>query len=369
MTVVSGLGLLGFYVLLAAAVFDIRTCNATIHAAFSVLSSARVAPVVVAGKKTLYVSLKDGRNPKRLSVGLNSVVGGDKSELDAADEKMVKRRYRRLATEYHIASLASFVTATLPLVILFGGSATAQPISFFLYAMSGPLLATTVSHNLGRTALQKNLPPRMSKRLALALIAYSLLGTFAFALVRPMDRRYLVPTLLSSLITILPASKDFLWALRGPSSRLRTIDVLVADLRDDLTNGVKATARSMLHFNNASNAGYLAAAFFVFAALLLKLADIISMFASHGLQTPDIAFAIASEVTTYAKLTLFSAVVFTLKDAADEKRMKGMVFIQMNLVSSFIFGVISGKPWLGACNFSSIRMFPTCPDFFARVHY
>jgi len=62
---------------------------------------------------------------------------------------------------------------------------------------------------------------------------------------------------------------------------------------------------------------------------------------SHGLQTPDIAFAIASEVTTYAKLTLFSAVVFTLKDAADEKRMKGMVFIQMNLVSSFIFGVIS----------------------------
>jgi hypothetical protein len=43
-----------------------------------------------------------------------------------------------------------------------------------------------------------------------------------------------------------------------------------------------------------------------------------------------------------AKMSLFAAVVYTLKDAADRKRLEGTTFIELNFLSSVMFVAMAG---------------------------
>ena len=131
---------------------------------------------------------------------------------------------------------------------------------------------------------------------------------------------------------VISCIKGYAYGVRGWDLR-KPVVAIVSDLKKSTTQ----TISSLLQVPKTKQAsGYTAATFLLVAMKLAKVKEIIGMLASSSSQSNMLV-----PLARLARLSLFTAVVFSLKDAADRRMLEGENIIQLNLLSAASFGSLA----------------------------
>ena len=245
---------------------------------------------------------------------------------DDKEAKKIAGRKKRVITGYRAATLA-YLASPIMLLVKYRSIAWSQ-----VYVLAGPVLASGVAHVLTDAAVKDRLQSDTYKRLNLSLGAYAAL-TLSMVPLAPdtfANPFFLVPALLG----LINCSKGYAYGVLG-------WDKKTGSFKEDLFLGVKSTIQKLvLTFpNNLASLGYLGATLTLGGMKLAKLADLGSLMQLES----TTSFLIATRFSRIAKLSLLTAVLFTLKDAADQDLLGGTTFIELNFLSSFILGTLAGR--------------------------
>jgi hypothetical protein len=254
----------------------------------------------------------------------------DKEAKEAKEAKKIAGRKSRVVTGYRATSLAYLASSVLLLVKY---QIERQAFAWFqAYAVAGPVLASGVAYVLTDAAVKDRLQSDTYKRLNLYSGKYAAL-TLSMAILAPdtfANPLFLVP----SLLGLINSSKGYAYGALG-------WDKKTGSYKEDLLQGVKSSIQTLvLTFpKNLASLVYLGATLTVSGMSISKLVEIVSLI-QHGYTNP---LVIATRFSRLAKLSLLSAVLFTLKDAADRDRLGGTTFIELNFLSSFVLGIMAGR--------------------------
>jgi len=144
---------------------------------------------------------------------------------------------------------------------------------------------------------------------------------------------------MTSFITCVNCIKGYGYGVKGWKLEGDTLPLA----KKDLVEGLKYTIQSFFSIpKNAQSAGYWIATGTVASLKMKKLVEIIGLLLVVSTSTSTSWGIVATRLSRYAKLALLTGVMFTLKDAADRGRLNGTTFMQLNLLSSYVFGSMSG---------------------------
>lgn len=286
--------------------------------AYQTLSTRRVlsATSAVSSAARIPLGLLNERRPwSRLQMSEEPA-----SNNDDKQEKKIAGRKSRVITGYRATSLAFLASAILPLV----------KYGVLAYAVAGPVLASGVAYVLTDAAVSNRLQSDTYKRLNLFLGQYAAL-TLSMALLAPdtfANPIFLVP----SLLGLINSSKGYAYGALG-------WDKSTGSYKEDLLQGAKSSIQTLFTLpKNLASLTYLGATLTVFGMKAAKLVEIGSL-----IQESATPLVIATRFSRLAKLSLLTAVLFTLKDAADRDRLGGTTFIELNFLSSFVLGTMAGR--------------------------
>lgn len=281
-------------------------------------------------------------------------------ENDVNDEDqssdMVKRvegRKKRVINGYRASAITNFVVGMFTLVMAGLSKTSGVGIATASYYASGPAMASTVSLILAGAAENDRLGSDTYKRLNVLLSKYGALWllaglvTFAAAKMGPAKppaaaaKVFTNPlVVLASLTACVNGIKGFAYGVKGWDKQANK------GYGNELADMVQSL-RSLFFVKNLAGTGYLGATVMIGALKIRKLLEIVQLVLTGGGFTT--AAVLSTRVTRYAKLTLLTGIVFTLKDAADRNRLSGTTFIQLNFLSSAVFASLAGKHCL-LCN-------------------
>eukprot|EP00545_Synedropsis_sp_CCMP1620_P003438 CAMPEP_0119029108 /NCGR_PEP_ID=MMETSP1176-20130426/40156_1 /TAXON_ID=265551 /ORGANISM="Synedropsis recta cf, Strain CCMP1620" /LENGTH=267 /DNA_ID=CAMNT_0006985399 /DNA_START=17 /DNA_END=820 /DNA_ORIENTATION=- len=226
--------------------------------------------------------------------------------------------------------------------------------------VAGPFLASGVAFILSDAAANDDqLQNNNFKRMNLFLGQYGLLGLVVAALVPQLRRNpFWIIWVVTTFLTIVNAIKGYAYGVFGWELNNKKASVVV----DDLVKGSTESIKSLLSIpKNLASAGYLAATLTVGGLKLAKLVEIVKLVAS-GAE----AKIIASRTIRYSKLALLMAVMFTLKDSVDSNQLEdGTTFIQLNFLSSIVFGSTSAYLCQGGLALSTMPPIGAAASFFS----
>jgi hypothetical protein len=199
------------------------------------------------------------------------------------------------------------------------------------YALAGPLLVSGVSNILKGAASSDRLSSDTYKRLNLALIKFGVLG-LSLPILDPEHFQtplFIIPPL---LVTI-QAIKGYGYGVLG-WDKAKESSAIVTDLKE----AIRSTIDNLKTFKKES-LDYLLATAMVGGMTLVKTKEVLELLLS-GNSNP---LMLASRVSRLARLTLFTTILYTLKEAADRDRLSGTTFIQLNYLSSAAFFSMAGE--------------------------
>lgn len=263
-------------------------------------------------------------------------LGADNEEFTAAFTYNLRKN--RLVSGYTTSTIA--YSAYLLQVIRVHGGIT-QP--YALYLAIGPLLAAGLSYILTKAADKDTLDLFTSKRFNLALLGYSSLSLVMVGLAPQLRRPLFIgPPLLVAISSI----KGYAYGVRGWDLQ-KPAATIARDLKKTVTQTLSSLAKLP---KTLQSFGYSAATLLLGVMKLAKVKEIVTILASSTSQS-DLLVPLAR----LARLSLFSAVVFSLKDAADRGLLEGRTFIQLNLLSSACFGALAAFVLKGATSSAQIQ--------------
>eukprot|EP00978_Attheya_sp_CCMP212_P044063 scaffold299225_cov59-Attheya_sp.AAC.2 len=259
----------------------------------------------------------------------------DEVKANMKMEKKVKGRKKRVVMGYRIGSVA-YLVASIVAVVKNGIS------PFQSYFVAGPLLAAGMAHTLADAALHDRLSSDTYKRLNLFLGTYYGLVNLILS---SMTKRQFGSNpfwsfwTITSFITCVNCIKGYGYGVKGWKLEGDTLPLV----KKDLAEGMKYTFQSLVSIpKNAQSAGYWIAMGTVASLKMKKLVEIIGLLLVVSSTSTSTSWGmVATRLSRYAKLALLTGVMFTLKDAADRGRLNGTTFIQLNLLSSYVFGSMS----------------------------
>ena len=253
-------------------------------------------------------------------------LGGQESTADenggTSDfDDVIAGRRRRVVTGYRAASLSYLGSA-----IIFLMAQTINP--FLMYLVSGPVLVSGVTYILSGAALNDRLGSDTYKRLNLYTALYASIG---------LSLPILEPGVFNKPVFIVPPLLTLVNAVKGYTYGALGWDKQSGSFSSDLIAGTKSTVGTFFKPpKNIKAFGYLGASITVGAMKMLKLVQIIDM-----IQAETVALKIATRLLRFGRLAMLTAVLFTLKDAADRDRLEGTTFIELNFLSSFALASMS----------------------------
>jgi len=258
----------------------------------------------------------------------------DEVKANRKMEKKVKGRKKRVVMGYRIVSVA-YLVASIVAVVKNGIS----PVQS--YFVAGPLLAAGMAHTLADAALHDRLSSDTYKRLNLFLgTYYGLVNLILSSMTKRQFGSHPFWKLwtITSFITCVNCIKGYGYGVKGWKLEGDTLPLA----KKDLVEGLKYTIQSFFSIpKNAQSAGYWIATGTVASLKMKKLVEIIGLLLVVSTSTSASWGIVATRLSRYAKLALLTGVMFTLKDAADRGRLNGTTFMQLNLLSSYVFGSMS----------------------------
>lgn len=242
-------------------------------------------------------------------------------------QKKIASRKKRVEIGYALSS-AGYAIFIIIALLKYSFSYSASFIS------SGLILPSGISFILKKasTAADENrLSSDTYKRLNLALGTYGVIGLLSNGIIaKPFRFGWTI----TNLCAIINSIKGFGYGLKGWD--LKKVAVL-----PEFVDGAKATVLTMIQIrnNNISSAGYQLSAWSFFVWNILTLRNLVDVyFSSKGLLPPLLLQSLAFRIK---KIMLLMVISFTLKDAADRKRLGGTTFRELNFLNSVASAVLA----------------------------
>jgi hypothetical protein len=283
----------------------------------SISSSAAAASRAVAGvKPILGVGVKPSSWTNNNYARRSSLPSAKSSALKmAADDDSVTNRI------VFGHSLSAFLFVITALGIIYNGIGGPVGLGLPLYAASGPYLAAGVSSTLESAASAGRLNSDTYKRLALFLTEFNLCGlaTILLAVGGTTLRQQLFYVL--SLASFLSLSPTLAGYKNGEGK---------------LFGDIGAVIKEFFTCKNLNGFIYLGGTWFVAALKVLKVVDIVNLI-TEG----NPAKTLATRAVRLGRLALLTGTMLVLKSAADRDRLEGTTFIDLNILSSIVFGTLS----------------------------
>jgi hypothetical protein len=133
-----------------------------------------------------------------------------------------------------------------------------------------------------------------------------------------------------SFVAIVNSVKGYCYGVKG--WKLESSSVV-----GDIVHGTRDSFRILLEKpKNATSAGYLIVTLFSVVFALLKLGNVANLALKKA-----VPFSIGARLLRFSKLAMLTTVSLTLKDAADRDRLEGSTFIQLNILTSAMFGAMA----------------------------
>jgi hypothetical protein len=258
------------------------------------------------------------------------------------EAKKIAGRKSRVITGYRAASLAYLASATI--LSLANGYRSKQHHSMSLFAacwfqaytVAGPILASGVAYILTDAAVKDNLQSDTYKRFNLFLGQYAALT---------LSMVYLAPDSFASPIFIVPSLLGLINSSKGYAYGALGWDKKTGSYKEEMVQAVKSTIQTLVLTppKNLASLGYLGATLTVGSMKVAQLVEIVTGTLVQQQQATIPLVVIATRLSRLAKLSLLTAVLFTLKDTADRDRLGGTTFIELNFLSSFVLGTMAGR--------------------------
>ena len=244
-------------------------------------------------------------------------LSGENSEADLS--KKIEGRKKRVIAGYRAIIATYFAAGIL--------TAKASGLSISLLRVLGGylVLPTGLSYILISAAENNRLGSDTYKRMNLALFQYGVLGSLIVGLGKGRNKILALALLLS----IINSVKGYTYGVLGWDK------MKDASLVDDIFKGTIDTMKGFLSLPKYINSfGYLAVTTMMAALKLQKLVEVVKFFNTSGLVE-----GLAMPLAQFNRLALVTLSLYTLKDAADRKRLGGTTFIELNLLCALSLGV------------------------------
>eukprot|EP00563_Minutocellus_polymorphus_P017460 CAMPEP_0197720078 /NCGR_PEP_ID=MMETSP1434-20131217/3552_1 /TAXON_ID=265543 /ORGANISM="Minutocellus polymorphus, Strain CCMP3303" /LENGTH=342 /DNA_ID=CAMNT_0043304877 /DNA_START=30 /DNA_END=1058 /DNA_ORIENTATION=- len=218
-------------------------------------------------------------------------------------------------------SLSSFLFVATALGICYNGIGGPVGLGLPLYAASGPYLAAGVSSTLESAASAGRLGSDTYKRLALFLTEFNLCGltTILLAIGGTTLRQQLFYVLsLASLLSLSPTLAGY----KNGGGKL--------------FGDIGGVIKEFFTCKNLNGFIYLGGTWFVAALKVLKIVDIVNLVIEG-----NPAKTLATRAVRLGRLALLTGTMLVLKSAADRDRLEGTTFIDLNILSSAVFGCMA----------------------------
>ena len=218
-------------------------------------------------------------------------------------------------------SLSAFLFIATALGICYNGIDGPIGLGLPLYAASGPYLAAGISSTLESAASAGRLGSDTYKRLALFLTEFNLCGltTILLAIGGTTLRQQLFYVL--SLASVLSLSPTLAGYKNGEGKLFGDIGGII---------------KEFFTCKNLNGFIYLGGTWFVAALKVLKVVDIVNLVIEG-----NPAKTLATRAIRLGRLALLTGTMLVLKSAADRDRLEGTTFVDLNILSSIVFGTMS----------------------------
>ena len=218
-------------------------------------------------------------------------------------------------------SLSTFLFIVTALGICYNGIGGPIGLGLPLYAASGPYLAAGISSTLESAASAGRLGSDTYKRLALFLTEFNLCGltTILLAIGGTTLRQQLFYVL--SLASFLSLSPTLAGYKNGGGK---------------LFGDVGGVIKEFFTCKNLNGFIYLGGAWFVALLKVMKVVDIVNLVIEG-----NPAKTLATRAVRLGRLALLTGTMLVLKSAADRDRLEGTTFVDLNILSSIVFGTMS----------------------------
>ena len=247
-----------------------------------------------------------------------SVPKADGSKQEQAKRDKVAGRKKRVILGYK-AIVVSYLALAAFVITKEGPS-----LFSFFYAAGNVSLPAGVAYIMISAAKNDRLKSDTYKRLNLALLGYGLVGLSTIATVTEKQK---FPFLfLPFFFAIVNTVKAYTYGVLGWDKQ-RSEKILV----QDFVAGTKDTIKGLFSIpKNIKSFGYLAATLSVGTMTMSQMVEIFRLLLQGS---TDLMAPLVSRV---GRLALLTAVLYTLKDAADRDRLEGTTFIQLNYLSALV---------------------------------
>lgn len=259
------------------------------------------------------------------------------NEEDAATSKMekkVKGRKKRVMMGYRLTAVIYSVLGLSTLAPMLARPSFAP---FALFYAGSPVLAAGIAYILSGAAENDRLSSETYQRLNFVLSQYGLLWLVSAYLIKGSTRDLVVTNplvIFASLSAFINGLKGWAYGAKGWDKAANT--TFAKELISLVKNALKVVVSKP---KNIRATLYLATTLFALFLKVTKIWEIVTMLSISSVTEA----MVATRLLAYAKIVLLGTSALTLLDAANRDRLKGTTFIELNVLSSFVWLGMGGK--------------------------
>ncbi len=245
--------------------------------------------------------------------------------IKSSTKKIVEGRKLRILWGYRATALAYLLYAWR----YFSVKGIQQ---FSIHVTSGYVLTAGLAYILASAVQGNRLSSDTYKRLNLSLLHLGIMGIVGWGLVKLGDTvPGFTPMFIPPLFAMINGIKGYGYGVLGYDKSGNTA------LLTDFSTGVKSTIGGILSLpKSAKSTGYLAATYMVTTMKAAKLLEVFRLI----LEGAD-GLTVFTRLSRYARYSMLSTVLYTLKDAADRGRLEGTTFIELNFLSAAVLAAMA----------------------------